>query len=137
VAPHRYPRGGVKQADFALTALFAGQFHWIDIKGGSVSPSFSRFDPKTAVNTRYFLPSRVGTVVPVAGSDSVVVLALEDGLYTLDCAARTLSSLLPMRKPDECTRMNDGKCDPSGRLWVSLVAVTKPPCRQSSPATVC
>lgn len=102
--------------------------YWIDIKGDSPKPSFNIFNPSSNTNKRFYLPSRVGTVVPVSGDADVVVLALEDGLYTLNVKTSVLASVLPMRKASEATRMNDGKCDPLGRFWVRPVCLLVASC---------
>lgn len=95
----------------------SGHLLWVDIKGDSPSPSFHLFDPDSGDNIVYYLPSRVGTVVPIDGRVEVL-LALEEGLAVLNPSTRVLTPALSLRQPQETTRLNDGKCDPEGRLWV-------------------
>ena len=103
----------------------SGVLYWVDITGKDPSPSFNVYNPATGVNTRYYLPSRVGTVVPSSVDEgNLAWLALEDGAYTLDLTARTLTKIVDMRAPGDAVRMNDGKCDPMGRFWVRDCAVT-------------
>jgi sugar lactone lactonase YvrE len=72
-------------------------------------------DVTTNRNSRVYLPSRVGTVVPVRGRDDAVV-ALEQGLYSINHDLTRLTPLLPLH--GKATRLNDGKCDTAGRFWV-------------------
>lgn len=62
------------------------------------------------------MPTQVGTVVPI---DSVkVVVALVDGAFILDIETEQLNHLAGLDSANLGTRLNDGKCDPAGRLWV-------------------
>jgi hypothetical protein len=94
-----------------------GLLWWIDIKGDAPAPSFNVFNPRNQKNHRYYMPSRIGTVVPVAGQN-VALVALEDGLHALDLDTNELTCVVPMHRGGEALRMNDGKCDPEGRFWV-------------------
>lgn len=94
-----------------------GLLWWIDIKGDAPAPSFNVFNPRNQKNHRYYMPSRIGTVVPVAGQN-VALVALEDGLHALDLDTNELTCVVPMHRAGEPLRMNDGKCDPEGRFWV-------------------
>ncbi len=89
------------------------------LPGDAPTPSFNVFNPRNNKNRKFFLPSRVGTVVPVA-HDGSALLALEDGLFSLDLDTCELRCIMPLHRSGEALRMNDGKCDPAGRFWVRV-----------------
>ena len=62
------------------------------------------------------MPSRIGTVVPV--SENEVLAALEDGIYLVDLNSKKLELFSDIEATMTENRFNDGKCDPSGNLWV-------------------
>jgi sugar lactone lactonase YvrE len=66
----------------------------------------------------YWVPSTVGAIVPVEG-DEGWVLAAGRGFVHLspDGSLRPLAEVTPPG-----TRMNDGACDPQGRLWAGTLA---------------
>lgn len=88
------------------------QLYWIDIEGKKVFV----FNPATSNNREYVMPSRVGTVVPQ--SITTAIVALEDGVYTLNLANGSLTVLSDVERTVTSNRFNDGKCDPNGNLWV-------------------
>ena len=98
-----------------------GCWWWIDIKGGSPLPSLNILNTDAGTNTRLYLPSRVGTVVGVDGSPHALA-ACESGLLLVNPASGALRRLAThVIKDGEPLRMNDGKCDPQGRLWVGTM----------------
>ncbi len=88
--------------------------YWVDILGKQLH----RFDPDTGEDRQFEMGQLIGTVTPRAAGGLVV--ALENGLALFD---PTTSSLEPWPDIDTNpeTRFNDGKCDPSGRLWVGTM----------------
>ena len=86
--------------------------YWIDIEG----KTFHMFDPATNQNRSFPTASHIGTVVP-KNKDEVLV-ALVDGIYTLNLKTGQTVVLTDMRDLLVNSRLNDGKCDPEGRLWV-------------------
>ncbi|TYA74384.1 SMP-30/gluconolactonase/LRE family protein [Seonamhaeicola marinus] len=88
------------------------EFYWIDIE----SKTLNIYNPETKTNKVFNTPSRVGTVVPVNEND--VLVALEDGVYKLNVNTREIALFTDMKTELEGCRLNDGKCDPSGRFWV-------------------
>ncbi|WP_346880901.1 SMP-30/gluconolactonase/LRE family protein [uncultured Algibacter sp.] len=85
---------------------------WIDIEGKAVHI----YNPKTNKNRKIATPSRIGTIVPK--NDGDVLVALEDGMYNLNLETETFTLFSDMKSDLADSRLNDGKCDPSGRLWV-------------------
>lgn len=90
-------------------------FYWIDIEGKQLHI----YDPATGKNQSFETPSRIGTVVPANSHEAMV--ALEDGIYIMDTSdgSITLYAAIENDMPDN--RMNDGKCDPSGRFWAGTM----------------
>lgn len=88
------------------------ELYWIDIEGKSLNI----YNPKTNINKVLETPSRVGTVVPKNNKEALV--ALEDGIYNIDLETGSTSMFLSMEEALKDRRLNDGKCDPSGRFWV-------------------
>lgn len=85
---------------------------WVDIE----STKLHLYDPTSNTNRGLLTPSRVGTVVPI--DDTLAVVALQDGAYTINTQSGSLSLLAPLDSGNLDTRLNDGKCDPQGRFWV-------------------
>lgn len=88
------------------------ELYWIDIEGKNLHV----FNPKTKKNSTYKTPSRIGTVVPIDNSNTLI--ALEDGIYTLNRKNKEISLLVDMKNMLVGSRLNDGKCDALGRFWV-------------------
>ena len=85
---------------------------WVDIEAKKVHI----YSPEKRENRSFNLPSRVGTVVPM--TQSKIVVALEDGVYLLDIDTGRLNSLARIEADSAQNRLNDGKCDANGNLWV-------------------
>lgn len=77
------------------------------------------FYPSTGENRTYEVGQNVGTLV-LTERDDEVILGLEDGLYSLDLKSGTL-----VKKADpegkEGNRLNDGKADTKGRIWIGTM----------------
>ena len=94
----------------------AGVLWWVDIHNHRVH----RLDPATGADTAWEVGETVGCAVPAA--DGRVLLALRRGLALLDPetgGTERLATLLPDRPG---LRLNDGKCDARGRLWVGSMS---------------
>ena len=87
-------------------------FWWIDIEGKTLNI----FDPKTKENIEYETPSRIGTVVP--SESGTAIIAVEEGIMELDLQTKKTTLINPVDSDIKETRLNDGKCDPAGRLYV-------------------
>lgn len=86
--------------------------YWVDIEGKKLH----LYNPSKGINQSFDTPSRIGTVVP--SSESEAMVALEDGIHILNTTSGKLSLFSEIESDNPNNRMNDGKCDPSGRLWV-------------------
>ncbi len=84
-----------------------------DIEGRAIH----RVDIDTGgVETRD-LPGRPGSFVLTADPDRLVV-AMEHELVELRWSTGAVTALCDVETPDPEVRLNDGRCDPSGRYWV-------------------
>ncbi len=88
------------------------ELYWIDIEG----KSFNIFNPKTNKNRSFPTSSQIGTVVPKNNNEALI--ALTDGIYTINVHTGKTSLFLDMKEDLVGCRLNDGKCDPAGRFWV-------------------
>ncbi len=88
------------------------KLYWVDIEGKSLNV----FDPVTSQNKSFPTASHIGTVVPKNKDE--VLIALVDGIYTLNLNTGDTALFVDMNTNLINSRLNDGKCDPEGRLWV-------------------
>ena len=84
---------------------------WVDITAGAVH----RFDPASGDDERFEIGQSVGAAVPT--SDDRLALAVRDGFAILDPATGGIGRIADVEADLPETMMNDGKCDPAGRLW--------------------
>lgn len=69
----------------------------------------------------------VSTIVPVQGTRSQVILGVQGGFALYDLETKKFEPHYSNGSlHGEYTRMNDGKCDPQGRLWLGSIARTGP-----------
>jgi sugar lactone lactonase YvrE len=88
------------------------RLYWVDIVGHRV---FS-YDPSSGANLEYDVGEDVGTVV--VSRNGKLVLGLRSGVAAFDPETRALTKLVALEPDKPGNRLNDGKCDPRGRLWV-------------------
>ncbi len=74
------------------------------------------FDPASGKNASFPVPQPVGSLT-LTNRNDVLLLALQDGLYTLDITDGHLALYLPLETELPGNRFNDGKCDRAGRFW--------------------
>lgn len=88
---------------------------WIDIEEGLVH----RFDPVTNENATFEVGQRIGTVVRRRRGG--LVLAAHHGLIAFDAESGQLCPIADPESDKPTNRFNDGKCDPTGRLWAGTL----------------
>ena len=88
-----------------------GRLIWVDITAEVVH----RFDPASGHDERFEVGQPVGAAVPA--SDGRLALAVSDGFAFLDPATGGVERIADVEVDLADTMMNDGKCDPAGRLW--------------------
>ena len=98
------------------------EFYWVDIEGGKVFT----FNPLLEEMRTIPVGQRVGTVVP-SSKEGHVVIALQDGIYSLNLDTKEMTLLAEAPYDPQTTRFNDGKCDPAGRFWVGSMALDSKP----------
>lgn len=93
------------------------ELYWIDIEGKTLNI----YNPKLQKNRSIKTPSRIGTVVPI--DRTMALVALEDGIYKMNTATGYYELFSDVESDITSNRFNDGKCDPSGRLWVGSMGL--------------
>lgn len=78
-----------------------------------------RYDPETGDAKVIPVDQEVGTMVPRERGG--LVLAVRDGFAALDDGGR-ITMLAEVEADNPANRMNDGKCDRTGRLWAGTMA---------------
>ena len=86
---------------------------WVDIDGYKVL----QFDDHTT--KIYYVPNKKPTSISLV-DQSIIFLTVEDGYGYLDLRSEEFIQLytVPKRYLDR-TRLNDGKCDRTGKLWIA------------------
>jgi len=89
---------------------------WIDIE----KPKLQSFDEATGVHEVYPFPSTfLGSLVPHRQGGFLV--ALDNRLCHFDPVTRYVTTIADVEAHDKGTRLNDGRCDRSGRLWIGTM----------------
>lgn len=91
--------------------------YFVDVLRGHVH----RFDPAAAGLRTYDIGQPVGAVALTESGD--LVLAVRDGFARLDLASGAVAPVAGVEVDRADHRMNDGKCDPSGRFWAGTMAL--------------
>jgi sugar lactone lactonase YvrE len=89
---------------------------WLDIEGYKLH----RYRPKDGDTLEYKLKQKAGAAVPA--EDGSWILAMQDGFYRFDLETGQANLILQTNEPEGLTRLNDGKCDPSGRFWAGSIS---------------
>ena len=87
--------------------------HWVDIPKGKIHAS----DVSTGETMTIDMPMSVGAVTPLAEGGYLAATAAGFTLVAPDGEPTELAHFLPASH-----RMNDAKCDPSGRYWAGSTA---------------
>ena len=93
------------------------ELYWVDIE----DQLLHIYNPQTKKNRSLPTPSKIGTVVPKNTNETIV--ALQDGIYTMNLKSGDVVLISDIESELTENRFNDGKCDPSGRLWVGSMAL--------------
>lgn len=98
--------------DEKLSELF-----WVDIEGRKLH----RYRPSDGKTAEYSFEQKIGCALPA--EDGSWVLALEDGFYRFDLESGSSSLIVHTQDSNPKNRLNDGKCDPTGRVWAGTMSV--------------
>lgn len=103
--------------------------YWIDVK----KPALYRYEPSTGGQRSWALSSDVGGFALVEEPPGAVV-ALREGIYSLDFATGALAQLAPAPFDPTLFRFNEGACDGAGRFWIGVMfdPVRSPPPRRQA-----
>lgn len=89
---------------------------WVDIE----KPKIQSFDPETGRHDIF--PQNAGFVGSIALREKGgLVAALDNSLNYFDPATGQVEKFLQVQAEDGITRLNDGRCDPAGRLWIGTM----------------
>jgi len=94
-------------------------FYWLDIIGQAIF----RYDVTAQTQDSWQLPKQVSFAYPKGGR---FVVCLSDGVYDFDPTDGTLNPVALLDLPSD-HRLNDGKLDPKGRLWVGTINTSAEP----------
>lgn len=109
-------RGGALLGESPRWDAATGRLLWVDIEARAVHV----FDPPTGEDHSILLGNRVGAVAPMQTGG--VLVALADRLAVLDLEDESVRTLVEIPHGPG-VRLNDGVCDPAGRLWVGSTAL--------------
>ena len=90
--------------------------YWIDVK----APALYRLALETQQQQSWNMPSDIGAFALTAEGKGAVV-ALREGLFTLDFASGALTILAPPPFDPTLFRFNEGACDSHGRFWIGVM----------------
>ncbi|RZL87243.1 MAG: SMP-30/gluconolactonase/LRE family protein [Variovorax sp.] len=89
---------------------------WIDIE----RPRLQSFDERTGKHDVYPFESTFAGSLALHRNSGFVV-GLDNTLHRFDPASATLNHIVDVESPDRRTRLNDGRCDRRGRLWIGTM----------------
>lgn len=93
-----------------------GKVWWIDIE----RPKLQSFDERTGKHEVYPFESTFAGSLALHRAGGFVV-ALDNSLHRFDPASSMLSHIVDVEPADKPTRLNDGRCDRQGRLWIGTM----------------
>lgn len=90
--------------------------YWTD----GFTGDFHIFNPKDNSDVVYNLGGMIGSAIPCENGN--VLLLLDSGLKRLDLQTCELTHLVDPEPDSDVNRLNDGRCDAKGRVWLSTVS---------------
>jgi sugar lactone lactonase YvrE len=94
--------------------------YWVDIEGCHIH----RLDWASGSQETWNTPERVGCIA--LADDGVVVAAMESGVFAITLLAAPvvrMARLASITHSMPNMRFNDGRCDASGRMWISTMCM--------------
>ena len=93
------------------------RLYWTDLFSGDVH----RFDPATGSEEVYKTNALIGSAIPCADVDKLMV-AIESGIYVYDMPAGSMTLIADPNNGNTLNRYNDTRVDARGRIFASTVA---------------
>jgi sugar lactone lactonase YvrE len=90
---------------------------WLDIDAGRVQ----RFQPSTGRHDIFAFDARYVGTLALTERTTQVLLGMELGLYLFDLGSGDRRLLCQVEPAEIDNRLNDGRCDARGRLWVGTI----------------
>jgi len=98
-----------------------GRLLWVDI----LAPSIHLSDPATGADQDLPLGDIAGAIAP--RSRGGFIAAIQNGFRALDLDGPRLSPIGPDAVDQPGMRLNEGRCDSAGRMWIGSVALDSTP----------
>lgn len=89
------------------------RLYWIDIDGRAIH----RYDPATGVDEQRSVPGRPGSIA-LTSVPGRLLLSIEQSLAFFDWESGSCRTWRALEPGGTGNRLNDGRCDGSGRFWV-------------------
>jgi sugar lactone lactonase YvrE len=90
-----------------------GRLWWLDIE----RPRVQSFDPVSREHRVFTFDAKWAGGLAFTAHGGLLV-ALDNALHVFDPETGTLTRFVDVEPPDTGTRLNDGRCDRRGRLWI-------------------
>lgn len=97
--------------DEKLNELF-----WVDVDGCKLH----RYRPSDGKSAEYSFDKKISCALPA--EDGSWIVALADGFYRFDPESGSTSLIANTQDSNPINRLNDGKCDPAGRVWAGTIS---------------
>jgi sugar lactone lactonase YvrE len=98
-----------------------GTLYWVDILGQRIHT----YELGQRRHGSFGTSSTVGFVFPYG--ENLVIAGLRDGLYQVERSGGGKQQPLALLDLPHEHRLNDGQCDPHGRLWVGTICTAEEP----------
>ncbi len=94
-----------------------GSLLWLDIDAGRIQ----RFHPASGRHDGFTFEARYAGTLALTQRPGEVLVGLDLGLFTFDLGTGELRALCQVEPATHDHRLNDGRCDARGRLWVGTM----------------
>ncbi|MEM9078352.1 MAG: SMP-30/gluconolactonase/LRE family protein [Bacteroidota bacterium] len=113
-----YHKVDCKLGEGAIWNYRTQELYWVDILGKSIHIMDIPRKSVKLIRT----PSLIGAIIPTQKKGTAVV-GLHDGVYLVNLVGEEFSKLTSLDLKTPQVRLNDGKCDTMGRLWIGSMDI--------------
>ena len=92
------------------------------LQEGGYGTDLHLFDPQTGKEKQWHIDRAIGCAIP--SKDGRVLMNLQDGIFLFDPETRRYEELSDLERDIDNNRLNDGKCDSTGRFWFGSMSRT-------------